>query len=87
MRHTAFLVWIKTVPGPVNLQTRPSADDMPEMRPPEATRSSMYFVFHATRWPLSTMYFSPSASCKGGGGQRDQLHVPNVLRRTNNQLL
>lgn len=61
-RRTAFLVWIKTVPGPVNLHTNPSPDARPEMMPPEDTRSRTYFVFQATRCPLSTMYFSPSAS-------------------------
>lgn len=60
---TAFLVWIKTVPGPVNLHTSPSPEARPEMMPPEATLSSTYLVFHASRCPLSTMYFSPSTSC------------------------
>lgn len=46
---TAFLVWIKTVPGPVNLHTRPSPDAKPEMIPPDATRSMTYLVFHATK--------------------------------------
>lgn len=61
--HTGFLVCINTVPGPVNLQTKPSPELIAEMMPPLATRSRMYLVFHATRWPLSTMYFSPSWSC------------------------
>lgn len=64
-RLTAFLVWMNTVPGPVNLHTRPSPDAKPEMMPPDATRSITYFVFQATRWPLSTMYFSCSTSCRG----------------------
>lgn len=59
---TGFLVCMKTVPGPVNLHTRPSPEDKPEIIPPEATRSSIYLVFHATKWPLSTIYLSPSAS-------------------------
>lgn len=46
--------------APVNLHTKPSAAERPEMRPPEATRSSLYSQFQATRWPLSMMYFSPS---------------------------
>lgn len=54
---------MNTVPGPVNLHTRPSPDAKPEMMPPDATRSITYFVFQATRCPLSTMYFSPSTSC------------------------
>jgi hypothetical protein len=53
---------MKTVPGPVNLHTNPSPEDRPEMMPPEATRSRIYFVFQATRWPLSTIYLSPSTS-------------------------
>lgn len=61
-RLTGFLVCMNTVPGPVNLHTSPSPEDRPEMIPPEATLSRMYFVFQATRWPLSTMYLSPSAS-------------------------
>ena len=60
---TEFRVCINTTPGPVNLHTRPSPDAMPEMMPPEATRWTVYFALQATRWPLSTMYFSPSASC------------------------
>lgn len=64
-RLTAFLVWMNTVPGPVNLHTRPSPDAKPEMMPPDATRSITYFVFQATKWPLSTIYFSPSTSCHG----------------------
>lgn len=56
---------MNTVPGPVNLHTRPSPDAKPEMMPPDATRSITYFVFQATRCPLSTMYFSPSTSCHG----------------------
>jgi hypothetical protein len=43
---------------PVNLQTNPSPEDMLEMMPPLATRSSTYLQFQATRWPLSMMYFS-----------------------------
>lgn len=58
-----FLVCKKTVPGPVNLQTRPSPDAMPEMIPPDAMRSITYFVFQATKWPLSIMYRSPSCNC------------------------
>lgn len=61
--RTGFRVWIKTVPGPVNLQTSPSAEAMFEMMPPDATRSRMYLVFQATKCPLSTMYFSSSTSC------------------------
>jgi hypothetical protein len=57
-----FLVCINTVPGPVNLHTRPSPADMFDKMPPEATRSSTYLQFHATRWPLSMMYFSSFAS-------------------------
>ena len=60
-KASALRVWRYTVPGPVNLQTRPSPELMPDMSPPEATRSRMYLQFQATRWPLSTMYFSPSA--------------------------
>jgi len=45
---------------PVNLQTRPSPAANPEMIPPLATRSITYSQFQATRWPLSTMYFSPA---------------------------
>jgi hypothetical protein len=59
---TGFLVCMKIVPGPVNLHTNPSPLDNPEMMPPEATLSRIYFVFQATRWPLSTIYLSPSAS-------------------------
>jgi hypothetical protein len=51
-----------TVPGPENLQTKPSPDEIPLMIPPEATRSRTYLQFHATRCPLSMMYFSPSTS-------------------------
>ena len=58
----AFLVCMKTVPGPVNLQTRPSPAVMLLMIPPLATRSRTYLQFHATRWPLSMMYFSLAAS-------------------------
>jgi hypothetical protein len=54
----AFLVCKNIDPGPVNLQTKPSAEAMLEIRPPEATRSSLYSQFQATRWPLSTIYFS-----------------------------
>src|ERR1700761_8180115 len=54
-----------TVPGPENLHTRPSPEEMPEMMPPEATRSRTYLQFQATRWPLSMMYFSPSTSWGG----------------------
>ena len=61
-RLTGFLVCMNTVPGPVNLHTSPSPEDRPEIIPPEATLSRIYFVFQATRWPLSTMYLSPSAS-------------------------
>lgn len=53
-----FRVCINTVPGPVNLHTKPSPDAKFDMIPPEATRSRMYLQFQATRWPLSMMYFS-----------------------------
>lgn len=59
----AFLVCMKTVPGPVNLHTSPSPDDIFDKMPPEATRSRTYLQFHATRWPLSMMYFSSFWSC------------------------
>lgn len=51
-----------TVPGPVNLHTRPSPELIPLMRPPDATRSRTYLQFHATRWPLSMMYRSFSTN-------------------------
>lgn len=60
---TGFRVWIYTVPGPVNLHTRPSPEASPDIIPPDATRSMTYFVFQAIKCPLSTMYFSPSTSC------------------------
>ena len=59
----ALRVCMKTVPGPVNLHTRPSLAIMLETMPPDATRSSTYLQFHATRWPLSMMYFSSFWSC------------------------
>jgi hypothetical protein len=58
----AFLVCMKTVPGPVNLHTSPSPECMFDNKPPEATRSRTYLQFHATRCPLSMMYFSFSWS-------------------------
>jgi hypothetical protein len=61
----ALRVCMKTVPGPVNLHTRPSPAIMLEMMPPDATRSRTYLQFHATRWPLSMMYFSSFWSCAG----------------------
>jgi len=57
-----FLVCINTVPGPVNLHTKPSPAVIFDSMPPEATRSSTYLQFQATRWPLSMMYLSPSCS-------------------------
>jgi hypothetical protein len=54
----AFLVCIKTVPGPVNLHTNPSPDAIFDRIPPDATRSRTYLQFQATRCPLSMMYFS-----------------------------
>jgi hypothetical protein len=55
---------MNTVPGPVNLHTRPSLAAKLLMIPPDAIRSSVYLQFHATRCPLSMMYFSPSRSYK-----------------------
>ena len=49
--------------APVNLHTRPSPALIVLMMPPLAIRSSTYLQFHATRCPLSMMYFSPSRSC------------------------
>lgn len=45
----AFLVCINTVPGPVNLHTRPSPAIIFDTIPPEATRSRTYLQFQATR--------------------------------------
>ena len=59
---TGLLVCMKTVPGPTNLHTRPSLAAKLLIMPPDAIRSSVYLQFHATRWPLSMMYFSPSRS-------------------------
>lgn len=61
----AFRVCINTVPGPVNLHTRPSPAIILDTMPPEATRSRTYLQFQATRWPLSMMYFSSFCSCGG----------------------
>jgi hypothetical protein len=58
----AFLVCINTVPGPVNLHTSPSPEAIFDSIPPDATRSSTYLQFQATRWPLSMMYFSLAAN-------------------------
>lgn len=60
-----FRVCMKTLPGPVNLHTNPSPELRPEIIPPLATRSSTYSQFHATRCPLSMIYFSPSRSYVG----------------------
>lgn len=35
------------------------------MMPPDVTRSMTYLHVQAMRWPLSTKYFSPGASCEG----------------------
>ena len=78
---TGFLVCMNTVPGPVNLQTKPSPEESPEMIPPDATRSRIYFVFQATRWPLSTMYLSPSTSCL-----IRQLFLWSLILHTNSRL-
>ena len=59
---TGLRVCMKTVPGPTNLHTRPSLAAKLLIMPPDAIRSSVYLQFHATRWPLSMMYFSPSRS-------------------------
>ena len=59
---TGLRVCINTVPGPTNLHTRPSLAAKLLIMPPDAIRSSVYLQFHATRWPLSMMYFSPSRS-------------------------
>lgn len=58
IKAVGFLVCMKTVPGPVNLHTKPSPEVLPDMIPPLAARSSTYLQFQATRWPLSMMYFS-----------------------------
>lgn len=71
-----FLVCMKTVPGPVNLQTSPSPLLMPDMIPPLATRSITYLQFQATRWPLSMMYFSPSTSWTRAGNVSTSLDLP-----------
>ena len=88
-----FLVWIKTVPGPVNLHTRPSAEAIPESTPPLATRSIVYFEFQATRCSLSTMYCSPGAiylssvlrGMRGGGGRGTNIFLDNRAERCNEQ--
>jgi len=59
---TGLRVCMNTVPGPTNLHTRPSLAAKLLIMPPDAIRSSVYLQFHATRWPLSMMYFSPSRS-------------------------
>jgi len=51
-----------TEDSPVNLHTKPSPELILLMMPPLAIRSRMYLQFHATRCPLSMMYFSPSRS-------------------------
>ena len=66
---------MKTVPGPVNLHTKPSPEARPEIKPPEATRSRMYLVFQATRCPLSTMYFSPSTSYNNDDRQFSRINA------------
>ena len=48
---------------PVNLHTRPSPELRPDMMPPLATRSRIYLQFHATRCPLSMIYFSSFSNC------------------------
>lgn len=54
MRASALRVWMYTVPGPVNRQTRPSSVCDAENSPPAWIRSTLYWAVQATRCPLST---------------------------------
>jgi len=63
---------ISSEDAPVNLHTKPSPALRLLMIPPDATRSRLYLQFHATRCPLSMMYFSFSRSC---------IHQPSATKQ------